>query len=553
MRPLDPRLMRYARSTRAFLMLSVMLGVATAGLIICQAWLLTSAVVDVFVDHQDLAQVRPLLGLLVVVALGRGIVSWGQEAAAHRASAAVKQQLREQLLAQVVALGPAWLKDRRTADLTVLATRGLDSLDAYFARYLPQLVLAAIVPVTVLLVVLSNDLLSAVVIALTLPLIPIFMILIGWTTQRQQDRQWRTLEVLAGHFLDVLSGLPTLKVFGRAKAQAQSIRRIGEEYRRATMKVLRISFLSSLVLELLASISVALVAVEIGIRLVDGSLTLFVGLFVLVLAPDAYLPLRLVGQHFHASQEGLAAAERVFAVLEEPVDATDGIPAPSLSGTTVRVDGVGVVYPDRSVAALEPIDLEIRPGEVVALVGPSGAGKSTLLDVLLRFRPPTSGEVVLEAADGSRYRLSEVDPGSWREQVAWLPQRPAFVAGTVADNVRLGRPSATDGDIARALAEAGADFVAELPDGQDTVLGEGGAGLSTGQRQRVALARVLVRPAVLVLLDEPTAGLDGHTEQAILEAIDALRGRRTVVVVAHRPALVGLADRVVHVGVEVVA
>jgi ABC-type transport system involved in cytochrome bd biosynthesis fused ATPase/permease subunit len=229
MRPLDPRLMRYARSTRAFLTLSVLLGVATAGLIIGQAWLLTTAIVDVFVDHQPLATVRPVLVALVAVAVARGVVAWGQESAAHRASAAVKQQLRERLLSHVVALGPTWLKDRRTADLTVLATRGLDSLDAYFARYLPQLVLAAIVPVTVLLVVLTNDLLSALVIALTLPLIPVFMILIGWTTQRQQDRQWRTLEVLAGHFLDVLSGLPTLKVFGRAKAQASSLRRVGEE------------------------------------------------------------------------------------------------------------------------------------------------------------------------------------------------------------------------------------------------------------------------------------------------------------------------------------
>ena len=538
--------MRYARTTRAYLIVSVLLGLATAALVIGQAWLLTRAIVDVFAEGRTVHDIQPLLVALAGVAVARGAVGWAQEAAAHRASAAVKAQLREQLVAHVTALGPAWLRGRRTSDVTVLATRGLDALDGYFARYLPQLVLAAIVPLTVLLVVMRNDLLSALVIALTLPLIPVFMVLIGRTTQRQQDRQWRTLEVLAGHFLDVVTGLPTLKVFGRAKAQADSIRRIGDDYRRATMRVLRVSFLSSLVLELLASLSVALVAVEIGVRLVEGSLTLFVGLFVLVLAPDAYLPLRLVGQHFHASQEGLAAAERVFEVLETPPPSAAGGPAPDVGACRLVLDGVGVRHPDRSEPALAPLDLVVEPGETVALVGPSGSGKSTLLDVLLRFTEPSEGSVRLD--DGAPHDVLQLDLPTWRRQLAWLPQRPAFVAGTIADNVRLVAPRVDDAAVHDALARAGAGFVDDLPDGMDTVLGDAGAGLSAGQRQRVALARVLVRRAPLVLLDEPTAGLDGRSEQVIIDAIRALSGTCTVLVVAHRPALVAVADRVVHVG-----
>ena len=545
-RPLDPRLLTYARSARTYLFVSVGLGGATAALVVAQAWLLASAIIEVFQDGADLDEIAPLVVGLAGVALGRSLVAWAQESAAYRSSAAVKEQLRLRLLSHVVTLGPAWLRGQRSADITVLATRGLDALDGYFARYLPQLALACIVPVTIVLVVLGQDVLSAVIIAVTLPLIPVFMVLIGWTTQRQQDKQWRTLELLSGHFLDVVAGLPTLKVFGRAKAQAQSIRDVSDQYRQTTMKVLRISFLSSLALELLASISVALVAVEIGIRLVEGSVTLFVGLFVLVLAPDAYLPLRLVGQHFHASQEGLTAAARVFDVLETEPTPGGSERAPDLSRTTITFDDVSVSYPDREVPAVQGATFEVRPGEIVALVGPSGCGKSTLVDLALQLVRPTDGRVTVD--DGTTTTaLHDIDPTSWREQVAWLPQRPGFVAGSIAENVRLVRPGASDDDVWRALVAAGADFVDELPDGMETTLGDSGAGLSVGQRQRIALARVFVRPTPLVLLDEPTAGLDGVTEQIVIDAVRSLAVGRTVLIVAHRPALVELADRVIIV------
>ncbi len=543
-RPLDPRLLRYARSARAYLLVSVLLGAVTALLVVAQAWLLATSITRVFQEGSTVADISGLVVALGFVAVARAAVSWAQETAAHRSSSAVKEQLRTRLLHHVVDLGPAWLRGQRSGEITVLATRGLDALDGYFARYLPQLVLACIVPVTVLLVIAGQDWLSAVVVALTLPLIPVFMVLIGWTTQRQQDRQWRTLEVLSGHFLDVVAGLPTLKVFGRAKAQTASIRAVSDQYRRTTMKVLRISFLSSLALELLASLSVALVAVEIGIRLVEGSLTFFVGLFVLVLAPDAYLPLRLVGQHFHASQEGLTAAGRVFEVLETSPSDLGRRPAPDVRRSTLRFDAVSVRYADRDAPAVDRVSLEVRPGEVVALVGPSGCGKSTLVDLALQFLQPSDGSLTLD--DGAEtVALSDVDPVTWRSQLAWLPQRPAFVAGSIADNVRIGSPEATNDEVMAALRAAGADFVDTLPAGMHSELGDAGAGLSVGQRQRIAIARVFVRQAPFVLLDEPTAGLDGVTEQAVIDAVRDLAVGRTVLVVAHRPALVELADRVV--------
>jgi ATP-binding cassette subfamily C protein CydCD len=513
-----------------FPLVSVLLGTLGAGLVVAQAVLVAGIVVGCF-QHG-----RPVSGelwLLAGVSVLRGVVSWGTELAAHRASAQVKSRLREQLLARATALGPGWLTGQRSGELVTLATRGVDALDDYFARYLPQLALAVVVPVAVVARILLADWLSALIIVLTLPLIPLFMVLIGHATQSAMDRQWRTLGRLSHHFLDVVAGLPTLKVFGRAKAQSEAIRRTTDQYRTATMRTLRIAFVSSLALELLATISVALVAVDIGMRLVDGSLDLYTGLVVLVLAPEAYLPIRQVGTHYHASVEGLAAAEQIFAVLETPLPERGGRPVPD--GFTLTVDGLTVEH----APGLRELSLTVAPGEVLAITGRSGTGKTTLLSALLGFTEPDAGSI---RVDG--HELRELALADWHARIAWVPQHPYLFAGTVADNVRLSRPGASAGELHRALVAAHAwEFVGALPLGVETVLGENGQGLSAGQRQRLSLARAFLADRPLVLLDEPTANLDGASEGVLVDAIRELARNRTVVLTAHRPALLALATR----------
>ncbi|XUL99217.1 thiol reductant ABC exporter subunit CydD [Streptomyces venezuelae ATCC 10712] len=543
MKPIDPRLLRYARATRLFLAAVVVLGLVGAALVIAQAMLIAEIVVGAFQKSQAVADLTTPLLLLAGVAVARGLVSWLTELAAHRASAAVKSELRGRLLGRAAALGPGWLSGQKTGSLIALATRGVDALDDYFARYLPQLGLAVVVPVAVLARIVTEDWVSAAIIVVTLPLIPVFMILIGWYTQARMDRQWKLLSRLSGHFLDVVAGLPTLKIFGRAKAQAESIRAITSEYRQATMRTLRIAFISSFALELLATLSVALVAVTIGMRLVHGELDLYTGLVILILAPEAYLPLRQVGAQYHAAAEGLAAAEEIFEVLEEPV--RDGGTAAVPESVRLELDGVTVRHAGRAEPSLDAASLTVEPGETVALVGPSGVGKSTLLDVVLGFAvPDEGGSVRVGGAD-----LATLDLEEWRSRIAWVPQRPYLFAGTVAENVRLARPDAPDEAVRSALRDAGADgFVAALPQGLDTLLGEDGAGLSAGQRQRLALARAFLADRPLLLLDEPTAALDGETEAGIVEAVRRLAAGRTVLLVVHRPALLAVADRVVALG-----
>ncbi|MGX6748705.1 thiol reductant ABC exporter subunit CydD [Streptomyces xantholiticus] len=549
MKPIDPRLLRYAHATRGFLAAVVVLGGVGAALVIAQAMLIAEVVVGAFQRGLPVSDLAAPLTLLAAVAVGRAAVSWLTELAAHRASAAVKSELRRRLLNRAAELGPGRLSGHGpsparsawegTGSLVALATRGVDALDDYFSRYLPQLGLAVVVPVAVLARIVTEDWVSAAVIVVTLPLIPLFMVLIGWATRTTMDRQWRLLSRLSGHFLDVVAGLPTLKVFGRAKAQAESIRTITTQYRQATLRTLRIAFLSSFALELLSTLSVALVAVGIGMRLVHGDLDLYTGLVILILAPEAYLPIRQVGAQFHAAAEGLSAAEEIFEVLETAPRRSGGSPVP---GTLrLEIDAVTVRHKRRSEASLDAASLVVEPGETVALVGESGVGKSTLLDVLLGFVDPAEGRVRIGGTD-----LADLDMERWREQLAWVPQRPYLFAGTIAENVRLARPDADDAAVLAALREAGAyEFVSALPLGPQSPIGEDGAGLSAGQRQRLALARAFLADRPLLLLDEPTAALDGATEEGIVEAVGRLAQGRTVLLVVHRPALLAVADRVV--------
>ena len=537
----DPRLLEYTTSTRRFLVAAVALGVVTAGLVALQAWMLATVVSGAFVGHRSLGELAPALVLLLVAVGGRALVVWSTELASNRASTTAKSELRRALTHHVAKVTEASRTEVDGSRITVLAVTGVDALDAYFSRYLPQLLLAVIVPVAVLAIVCWNDWISAAIIAVTLPLVPVFMALVGATTRDQTRERHLELTRLGGHFLDIVSGLPTLKVFGRAKAQAAAIADATQRYRRASMATLRLSFLSSLILELVATISVALVAVAVGLRLLDGHLDFRTALFVLVLAPEAYLPLRQLGTHFHSSADGMRAAEAVFEVLDvQPAPRGSLLALPDLRTSTISIASLGVVYPGRP-PALRDFTLRIDPGTVVALVGPSGCGKSTLLEVLCGLVLPTSGSVEVGDTD-----LAELEPGAWRSKLAWVPQHPHLFATSIAENLRLGRPNATDGQLAAAVRDAHLDDVlARLPEGIETRLGERGAGLSRGERQRVALARAFVRDAPLLLLDEPTAGLDGRTEEAVVDAVRSLVTGRTVVVATHRPALLSLADRVV--------
>ncbi|MBT8227045.1 MAG: thiol reductant ABC exporter subunit CydD [Dactylosporangium sp.] len=547
MRPLDPRLLRHARATRSYLAACVGLGLLAAGLIVANATLLAAAIARVFPRSRTepgavtgLAGLGWLLAAVATVIAARAAVGWAQEVAAHRAAAAVKSDLRNGLLAHVARLGPGWLTGKRSGELVTLSGPGLDALDAYFSRYLPQLVLAALVPTIVLARILPADRVATVTIVLTLPLIPVFMVLIGLHTEQANRRQFRLLSRLAHHFLDVVAGLPTLKAYRRAAAQESTIRAVTSTHRQVTMRTLRIAFLSSLALELLATLSVALVAVGIGLRLVEGRLDFETALLVLILAPEAYLPIRQVGVNYHAAAEGLAAAEEVFAVIETPGPARgQRAHVPDLGTTPIKLVDVTVRYPDRPAPAVREFHLTVSPGEIVALTGPSGSGKSTVLAAILGFVRPEAGSL---SAGG--VELSDLDLTAWRRSIAWVPQHPWLFAGTLTDNIRLGVPDAGPAAVRAAARAAGAEaFINALPRGYDTPLGDEGDGLSAGQRQRIALARAFLRDAPLVLLDEPTANLDGATEAEVLAAVHRLARGRTVVLAAHRPTLAALAHR----------
>ena len=539
MRPVDPRLLRYAAAARGYLVLAVATGLVAVALILAQAGLLAHALASAALGT-GAAALAGTLGLLLAVLAARALTSYGGELAALRAAAAVKSQLRRKLTAHLIRLGPAWLGGQQAGELAALSSKGLDALDPYFARFLPQLVLAVAVPVAVLIRVALADWISALIIAVTLPLIPVFTVLVGLQTRARTQRQWQLLAHLGGHFLDVVQGLPTLKLFGRDQAQADVIHEVTDEYRSATMATLRIAFLSALVLELSAALATALVAVEIGLRLLAGHVSYQTALLVLLLTPEAYLPLRAIGTQFHASMEGVTAAGRVCDILDEPLPARPSsvtpVP-PDLRQQTIHVNAITLAYDTRQRAALDHVSCSIRPGDRVVLTGPSGAGKSSLLALLLRFTVPTAGRIsVSQRGDGlDPVDIADLDLAAWRRQIAWVPQHPHLFEGTVASNIALGQPGATAADIARAAAAAGAaEFIEALPGGYAEPLGERGARLSAGQRQRIALARAFLRDAPLLLLDEPVAHLDPITAGQIMDTIGRLMAGRTVLLVTHR-------------------
>lgn len=542
---LDRRLWREARAARLYLALTVGPGLGAGLLAVLQAGALARVVSLVFPGGQGWTAVRPWLQVMLGLILLRALLAWASEAAAHRTAAIVKRDLRRRLLEHLLELGPAYMRGERTGELVNVLVEGVESLEAYFAFYLPQLALAALLPLIILGFVFPLDLTTGLVLLFTAPLIPLFMILIGKWAQNLSRQQWEALSRMSAHFLDVLQGLTTLKLFGRSRSQAEVIARVSGRFRETTLGVLRVAFLSALMLEFLATISTALVAVALGLRLVYARMPFERAFFLLLLTPEFYLPLRQLGGRFHAGLAGVSAAERIFEILEHPVP-----------GARVRVEeivdrvlpaelhisfaGVHYAYDQGTRPALNGVSFTLHPGERVALAGPSGAGKTTVARLLLRFMEPDRGEITVDGIS-----LSQIPLEQWRRQVAYVPQHPHLFYGTIAENIRLGRPGATREEVMAAAGLAGADeFIRRLPKGYDTPVGEEGVRLSGGQARRVAIARAFLIDAPLLILDEATTGLDAGNGQMLEEALARLMHGRTVLLIAHRPAAIRGADRV---------
>jgi thiol reductant ABC exporter CydD subunit len=532
----------------------VTLGVLGGLLVVVQAALLSRVVETVFLGGAGLRETVPLLAGLAGAAVARAAATWSQEVAAERFSGAVRADLRHRLVRRLLALGPRCAWGERAGELQNTLVGGVDSLDAYLARYLPQAILAGVVPILILVAVLHADPLSALVLLLTFPLIPLFVWLIGSQARRSTERQWATLSRLAARFLDAVQGLATLKAFGRARDEADAIARASESYRLATMGVLRLAFLSALVLELLAMLGTAIVAVEVGLRLLYARVGFGEALLVLILAPEFYRPLRSLGAAFHAGMAGREAAGRIGEVLGAagPLAAPAVLAGPRRPEATTReaehdvpprleLERVRFTYGRGRPPALDDVSFTIDAGTTVALVGPTGAGKSTIAHLLLRFVEPDAG---LLRADGRP--LAEIPPERWRRRVAWVPQRPRLFHGSLLDNLLIARPDASRAEVERASSSVALEaLVRDLPRGWETPIGEGGERLSGGEAQRVALARAALKAAPVLLLDEPTGHLDPEHEAAVVAAMGQLRRDRTVVLIAHRITTVRGADRIV--------
>ncbi len=536
------RIIRESAAGRALLYATIMLAVAGGLAVVAQAVLMADIISRAFLGGEGLgALARPLL-MLALVAVLRAVLAYLRQAAADGFSARVREDLRNRVFSRILSLGPISASGERSGELIATALDGVDGLDAYLGHYLPQTALAALIPLTVLMAVLAQNLLSGIILLVTAGLLPYFMILLGRAAERRTKRQWRLLQMLSGHFLDVVRGMRTLQLFGRSKRQVDIIRKVSEAHRSATLDTLKTAFLSAFALELIASLSTGLVAVAISFGLLDGSLHLAAGLAILILVPEFYLPLRGLGSDFHAGMNGAAAAERIFEVLDAPIVAGSRGKRrlPAGSPLEIRLRDVAYSYPGASKPALTELDLTWRQEETLAVVGPSGAGKSTLLRLLLGFAAPRRGEVLVDGVP-----LAELDIDWWRRQIAYVPQQPTIFPGSVADNIRLGRPEATQAEIEAAARRARAHgFISALPESYETKVGEGGRALSQGERQRIALARALAVGARLLVLDEPTASLDAESDVEVSTAIADVADGRRALIVAHRLSTAERASRI---------
>ncbi|WP_455952478.1 thiol reductant ABC exporter subunit CydD [Arcanobacterium haemolyticum] len=542
MKPFDPRLMQYARATRGYIALLVGLGLILTLLIAAQTYLIAAIISPVFYGDSTLSASSGMLIALVVVFMARTAVTFVRGAIGHRSAMRVITELRTRVLRHAGDLGDRWLSRGNTNEVVTLTTRGLDDLEDYFVHFLPELFLTATATPLLLLMVTYMDFLSGLMIVLCLPLIPLFMILIGKMTASYSAKRLSAMQRLGSQLLDLLGGLATLKGVGRESGPAQRVDDLGTSFARRTMNTLYVAFLSGAALEFITTLTTALVAVSVGLRMVTGNVLLFEGLVVIMLTPEVLRPLREVGTQFHASANGVAAADRAFKILEsKPYEHSGTAQVPDMSITPIRFDSVSVLAPGRATVAPANLNATIAPGTVTVIRGHSGSGKSTAINVLLGLIPASSGRVLIGDLE-----LSHLDRRSWWGTITWVPQRPAIVVGTVADN--LGTDPSVDA-VAEAVQLTGFDkVIATLPHGWDTMLGQGGIGLSVGQRQRLALTKALMSPSQIVILDEPSAHLDAIAEEYVSATIAHLRSQgRTVIVIAHRSAMSDLADSIIDV------
>ncbi len=543
---IDRRLFQLLKEERVPFIVSIVAGSIASVMLIAQAFWLSVIIDGAFMQKKGLGELLPFIGFFSLFSAFRMFFNWASHGEANRGTVAIRNKLFTRLTGTVAALGPVYARSVQSGRLSTTLLKGVEALDAYFGSYIPQIFFALFTPLLILAAVFPGDWLSGLILLISAPLIPLFMILIGKSASAMTEKQWKTMSRMSGHFLDVLQGLPTLKLFAQSKSQRDTIEEAGETFRQATMRVLKIAFLSSLTLELVGTLGTAIIAVSIGLRLMGGQLAFQHALFVLVLTPDFFLPLRQLGTKFHAGMEGVSASKEIFAILDQA-------PAPhsvrekcSINGTaagkgTVTFTGVSCTYPGSAHPALERITADIPTGKTTAIIGPSGAGKSTLVNLLLRFQEPGEGSITIDGLP-----IHDIPLASWHEGIAWVPQHPTLFNTTLKENILLASPYASREKLNDALKQTGlSEFVASLPEGLDTMIGEQGARLSGGEAQRVALARAFIKNAPLLVLDEPTSHTDPELEAALRASMAALMKGRTTIIIAHRLETIRSADQII--------
>jgi len=527
---LDKRLLALLKTARSPFVFTIVTGTIAGLAVIFKAGILSSVLNSVFLEDKGISDVSNSIFILIAIVAVQFLFFFLREWSAGKTSERIKTGLRNDLIGHINDLGPINSRNKSTGELSSLMVEGVDGIDRYFSQYLPGLFLTAIIPILILFFVFPQDILSGIILLVTAPLIPFFMILIGKSANDLTRKQWDTLSRMSSFFLDIFQGLVTLKIFNKSKQQINQLRAVSEKFRRSTMKVLRVAFLSALMLEIIASISTAIIAAEIGLRLLHGSFDFRSAIFILLLAPEFYLPLRRLGSQFHAGQESLAAAHKLYEVLEQKTASLEG------SGRIQSVKPQDIVFRDVTFKydpdgkdTIDRVNLEMGKGKFTVLAGYSGAGKSTIINLVLKFIDPAAGKITYGGND-----LDSISAGEWRQMISLIPQKPYIFHGSIKDNIDIGR----NHDIRQVAAAAKSayihDFISGLPRGYDTVIGEQGTDLSGGQVQRIAIARAFLKDSPLLILDEPTSNLDPTAEDLIFKAMRKLVKDKTVIGIAHK-------------------